>query len=91
MGYDPEKDLKLTALSNIGDARRCSARRSASSTSRPTGSTRSATSPSSARRTTGLHIFEDAFIIQIVDPETGEPVPDGELGSVCLTEVCKTG
>jgi phenylacetate-CoA ligase len=39
----------------------------------------------------GLHIFEDAFIIQIVDPETGEPLPDGELGSVCATEFCKTG
>lgn len=39
----------------------------------------------------GLHIFEDAFIVQIVDPDTGEPLPDGELGSVCLTEICKTG
>ena len=28
----------------------------------------------------GLHIFEDAFVVQIVDPETGEPLPDGELG-----------
>ena len=30
----------------------------------------------------GLHIYEDGFIVQIVDPETGEPLPDGELGSL---------
>jgi phenylacetate-CoA ligase len=39
----------------------------------------------------GLHVFEDAFILQIVDPETGEPLPDGELGSLCVTELYKTG
>jgi phenylacetate-CoA ligase len=39
----------------------------------------------------GLHIFEDAFVVQIVDPETGEPVPDGEQGSLCITELYKTG
>ena len=30
----------------------------------------------------GLHIFEDAFVVQVVDPETGEPLPDGELGAL---------
>jgi len=39
----------------------------------------------------GLHIFEDAYIIQIVDPESGEPMPDGELGALCVTELYKTG
>ena len=39
----------------------------------------------------GLHIFEDAFVVQIVDPETGELVPDGEQGSICITEIYKTG
>jgi phenylacetate-CoA ligase len=39
----------------------------------------------------GLHIFEDAYIIQIVDPETGEPLPDGEMGAICVTELYKTG
>jgi phenylacetate-CoA ligase len=39
----------------------------------------------------GLHIFEDAFVIQIVDPESGEPLPDGELGAIVLTELYKTG
>lgn len=39
----------------------------------------------------GLHIFEDAFVVQIVDPETGDRLPDGELGSICVTELYKTG
>ena len=39
----------------------------------------------------GLHIFEDAFVVQIVDPDTGERLPDGELGSICITELYKTG
>ena len=28
----------------------------------------------------GLHVFEDHFLIEIIDPETMEPVPDGEYG-----------
>jgi len=39
----------------------------------------------------GLHIFEDAFVVQIVDPETGEARADGELGAICITELYKTG
>jgi len=39
----------------------------------------------------GLHVYEDAFVIQIIDPETLEPLPDGEQGSICLTEIYKTG
>jgi phenylacetate-CoA ligase len=39
----------------------------------------------------GLHIFEDAYIVQIVDIETGRPLPDGEQGAVCITELYKTG
>jgi phenylacetate-CoA ligase len=33
----------------------------------------------------GLHIFEDHFIPEIVDPQTGDPLPDGELGELVLT------
>ena len=39
----------------------------------------------------GLHIFEDAFIVQVVDPDTGEPLPDGETGALVVTELYKTG
>ena len=33
----------------------------------------------------GLHIWEDCNIMEIVDPETLEPVPDGEVGELVLT------
>jgi phenylacetate-CoA ligase len=38
-----------------------------------------------------LHVFEDAYVVQIVDPDTGERLPDGELGALCITEIYKTG
>jgi phenylacetate-CoA ligase len=37
----------------------------------------------------GLHIFEDHFYPEIVDPETGEPLPDGEEGELVLTTLSK--
>ncbi len=37
----------------------------------------------------GLHIFEDHFFPEIVDPETGKPVPDGEEGELILTTLSK--
>ncbi|MEN6346341.1 MAG: phenylacetate--CoA ligase [Armatimonadia bacterium] len=39
----------------------------------------------------GLHVFDDHFIPEIVNPETGEPVPDGEYGELvftCITKRC---
>jgi len=39
----------------------------------------------------GLHIFEDAFHVRVVDVETGEALPDGETGALVVTEVYKTG
>jgi len=39
----------------------------------------------------GLHINEDAFIVQIVDPETKELVPDGQRGNIVYTCLYKTG
>ncbi|HXK60917.1 MAG TPA: phenylacetate--CoA ligase [Acidobacteriota bacterium] len=37
----------------------------------------------------GLHIFEDHFYPEIVDPETGEPCPDGVEGELVLTTLTK--
>ncbi len=37
----------------------------------------------------GLHVNEDKFIIEIVDPETLQPVPDGEWGEVVFTTLTK--
>jgi phenylacetate-CoA ligase len=39
----------------------------------------------------GLHIFEDAFIVEVVGVDTGELLPDGELGNLVVTCLYKTG
>ena len=39
----------------------------------------------------GLHVFEDHFLIEIVDSETLEPVADGEYGEVVFTTLTKEG
>jgi phenylacetate-CoA ligase len=37
----------------------------------------------------GLHIFEDQFFPEVIDPESGEVLPDGEMGELVLTCVTK--
>jgi phenylacetate-CoA ligase len=37
----------------------------------------------------GMHVFEDHFYPEIVDPETGEPVAEGEPGELVLTTLTK--
>jgi phenylacetate-CoA ligase len=37
----------------------------------------------------GLHLWEDGFIPEIVDPDTLEPLPDGETGELILTCLCR--
>jgi len=39
----------------------------------------------------GLHVFEDHFLVEIIDPETLEPVPDGQTGEVVFTTLSKQG
>lgn len=39
----------------------------------------------------GLHIFEDAFIVEVVDFETGEILPPGHRGNLVVTALYKTG
>tara|TARA_R110002167_G_scaffold14118_9_gene57805 strand:+ start:262 stop:1662 length:1401 start_codon:yes stop_codon:yes gene_type:complete len=38
----------------------------------------------------GLHIWEDAHVVEILDPETGAPQPDGEPGNICVSVLFKT-
>ncbi|AKB24171.1 Phenylacetate-coenzyme A ligase [Methanosarcina sp. MTP4] len=37
----------------------------------------------------GIHIWADKFLVEILDPETGEPVPDGETGELVITTLTK--
>jgi phenylacetate-CoA ligase len=37
----------------------------------------------------GLHIWEDAYLVEVIDPMTLEPVPDGEEGELVLTTLTR--
>ena len=37
----------------------------------------------------GLHINEDHFLVEVVDPETLTPLPDGETGELVITTLTK--
>jgi phenylacetate-CoA ligase len=39
----------------------------------------------------GLHVWEDHFLPEIVDPETGEVLPDGQEGELVFTTLTKRG
>jgi len=39
----------------------------------------------------GLHVWEDHFFPEIVDPETGRVLPDGERGELVFTSLTKEG
>ena len=37
----------------------------------------------------GMHINEDAYLVEVLDPATNEPVPEGEYGALVLTSLFK--
>ena len=39
----------------------------------------------------GMHYWDDYLYIEIVDPATGEPLPDGEWGEIVITSLVKEG
>lgn len=39
----------------------------------------------------GMHIFDDYLYIEVIDPDTGKNVPDGEMGELVITTLQKEG
>ena len=39
----------------------------------------------------GMHYWDDFLYIEVIDPKTGEPVPDGEMGEIVITTLVKEG
>jgi len=37
----------------------------------------------------GLHVFEDHWLVEVIDPATGEPVDEGEVGELVITTLTK--
>ena len=40
---------------------------------------------------TGMHVFDDYLYTEIIDPATGEVLPDGEEGEIVITTLVKEG
>ncbi len=40
---------------------------------------------------TGMHIWDDYLYLEIIDPETGKTLPDGEWGEIVITTLVKEG
>lgn len=53
------------------------------------GSNECGTMACECRHKTGLHLFEDAFVMEINDPETLAPKPPGEEGTIFITTLFK--
>ncbi len=90
MGLDPREDLSLRALPNIGDPDALEEVFGIRPL-RTYGFHEVGAVAVECPAREGLHVFEDAFVVEVVDPQTGERQPDGELGSLVVTELCKTG
>ena len=45
----------------------------------------------SCKEESGIHYFDDYVYIEIIDPATGENVPDGEEGEIVITTLVKEG
>ncbi|HCI73432.1 MAG TPA: phenylacetate--CoA ligase [Lachnospiraceae bacterium] len=45
----------------------------------------------SCRYDQGMHIWDDYIYLEIIDPVTGENVPDGEFGEIVITTLVKEG
>ncbi len=39
----------------------------------------------------GMHVWEDNFIVEIIDPDTGEVLPEGSAGELVFTTISKEG
>lgn len=39
----------------------------------------------------GLHVFEDHFYVEVIDPDTGDSLPDGKRGELVFTTLTREG
>jgi len=45
----------------------------------------------SCRYECGMHLWDDYLYFEIIDPKTGKNVPEGEIGELVITTLCKEG
>lgn len=90
MGYDPKKDFQFRTILSFGDT---AAVEKAFGVPAYDSYAFHEVQYVAAECTikSGLHVFEDAFIVEIVDFETGNPLPPGHRGNITVTALYKTG
>ncbi|MDA0256524.1 MAG: hypothetical protein O3C25_02105 [Chloroflexi bacterium] len=91
MGIDVARDLKLAHISTMGGNPRLVEKEWGLPALENYGMHETQVMASECPARAGMHLWEDAFVIDIVDIETGEPLPDGEVGSIVTTALYKTG
>jgi phenylacetate-CoA ligase len=90
MGLDPRKDLNLKTLLSFGDTTEVERLFGVPAyDSYAFHEVQYVAAECHAKQ--GLHVFEDAFVVEIVDFETGEPLPAGHQGNIVVTCLYKTG
>jgi phenylacetate-CoA ligase len=78
MGLDPEKDLNMKQPADINQYRAISA-----------GLDAFAFLGSACENERGSHMCEDEAIVESIDMQSGEPVPDGTRGNLVVTSLTK--
>ena len=92
MGIDPKKDLHLKNISTMGgNPRLVEEEWGGINTLENYGMHETQVMAAECPVKNGMHLWEDAFIFDIVDLDTGESVPDGTIGSLVVTALYKTG
>jgi phenylacetate-CoA ligase len=91
MGIDPARDLQLRNISTMGGKPRELEKAWGCNASENYGMHEVQVVASECPAKEGMHLWLDAFVVEIVDLESGEPTPDGEVGSIVITALYKTG
>jgi phenylacetate-CoA ligase len=78
MGLDPPRDLNMKPPADVNQYRAISA-----------GLEAFAFLGSACEHERGAHLCEDEAVVEIVDNESGEPVPDGQRGNLVVTSLTK--
>jgi phenylacetate-CoA ligase len=94
MGYDPKRDFKIRVMFHTAEPlteemrARIEAKWGCKSYNNY-GSVETGAPAWECCEQNGMHINEDGYYFEVVDPETGQPLPDGEQGALVVTSLFK--
>lgn len=91
MGIDPKEDLNIKTLSAFGGAKSTAEELYGCPVYDSYAFHEVQYVAAECEARDGLHVFEDAFIVEVVDFETGEVLPPGHRGNLVITALYKTG